>query len=320
MTAPQTLLLHTGYVTAVITLPPPVPELTSLASELDRMVPGGWRIHPADPGDPELRSDLRITVTDTTALPQVTLTRDGAVHLALNPNALASTTLGYAAYTVAERARQQRGMVTAHAAAALDPAGRAVLLLGDKGAGKTSTLLALLERGYRFLGDDQVVLAAVDPAGGIGVLPGRRRCAVRQVTGRLGYEAKQIVDLDAIPAADVPASGFPVATIIRVSIHPATTPIVTEPAPLSLTEQLRLAENLARYIAGVATPLATTPVVYAPVYPLDDPTTAAARSRLIERIGTLGLRYLHAPTADQAAAAIAALTETPGAAGNPRCA
>jgi hypothetical protein len=319
MTAPQTLLLHTGYVTAGITLPTPAPELTSLASELDRMVPGGWRIHPADPGGPELRSDLRITVTATTALPQVTLTRDGAVQLALNPNALASTTLGYAAYTVAERARQLRGMVTAHAAAALDPVGRAVLLLGDKGAGKTSTLLALLRHGYRFLGDDQVVLAA-DPADGIGVLPGRRRCAVRQVTGRLGYEAKQIVDLDAIPAADVPASGFPVATVIRVSIHPATTPMVTEPAPLSLTEQLRLAENLARYIAGVVTPLATTPVVCAPVYPLDDPTTAAARSRLIERIGTLGLRYLHAPTADRAAAAIAALTETLGSPGNPRCA
>lgn len=319
MTGPQTLLLHTGYVTAAVAMPCPVPELAGLAGDLDRMVPGGWRIHPADAAVPEVHSDLRITVTATTALPQVTLTRDGAVQLALHPDALASATLGYATYTVAERARQQRGMVTAHAAAALDPTGRAVVLLGDKGAGKTSTLLALLEHGYRFLGDDQVVLTAADPAGEIGVLPGRRRCAVRQVTGWLGYETKQIVDLDVLPA-DVPASGFPVATVIRVSVHPATTPMVTDPASLSLTEQLRLAENLARYITGMVTPLATAPVVYAPVYPLDDPTTAEARSRLIERIGTLGLRYLHAPTAGQAAAAIAALPETSGAPGNPRCA
>jgi hypothetical protein len=321
MTGTRTAVrVRTGYITAEVGLPAEHPDplgvLAGCAVDVDRMLPGGWHTAPVPCEAAGPVADVRVEVSVTRRAPQVTLDPTGRVCVALADATLASATLPYVLYTVAERARQRRGMVTAHAAAALDPAGMAAVLVGDKGAGKTSTLVALLEHGYRFLGDDLVVLTGTDPAGGVGVLPGRRRCAVRQGAGRLGYEAKHIVDLGVLPALDVPPAGFSVATVARVSIHPAATLVVTEPAPLSLTEGLRLAENLARYISGVVTPLATDPV-YAPVYPLDDPTAATTRSRLIERIGALGLRYLHAPTAEQAAAAVVALAATPG---NPRCA
>jgi ABC-type branched-subunit amino acid transport system ATPase component len=49
-------------------------------------------------------------------------------------------------------------MATVHATALHTPEGRTVLLLGAKGAGKTSTALALTERSWVHAGDDLVVL------------------------------------------------------------------------------------------------------------------------------------------------------------------
>jgi hypothetical protein len=52
---------------------------------------------------------------------------------------------------------RERGLFDAHAAVACR-ADRAVLLLGDAGSGKTTTLLALLSAGGSYLGDDRVLL------------------------------------------------------------------------------------------------------------------------------------------------------------------
>jgi hypothetical protein len=48
----------------------------------------------------------------------------------------------------------QRGVPVLHAAAAADPAGRAVLLAGDSGSGKSVLLTALMRRGWGLLTDD----------------------------------------------------------------------------------------------------------------------------------------------------------------------
>jgi hypothetical protein len=48
----------------------------------------------------------------------------------------------------------QRGIPVLHAAAATDPAGRAVVLAGDSGSGKSVLLTALLRRGWGLLTDD----------------------------------------------------------------------------------------------------------------------------------------------------------------------
>ncbi len=56
----------------------------------------------------------------------------------------------------------------AHAAAVVGPDGRAWLLVGDSHAGKTTTSANLLQAGWRYVSDDQVVLYRA-PGGGLGV-------------------------------------------------------------------------------------------------------------------------------------------------------
>jgi hypothetical protein len=55
-----------------------------------------------------------------------------------------------------------------HAGCVVDPNGRAWLLAGDTHAGKTTTTVSLVDAGWRFLADDQVVLRA-DGAGALDV-------------------------------------------------------------------------------------------------------------------------------------------------------
>ncbi len=129
------------------------------------------------------------------------------------------------------------------------------------------------------------------------VYAGRRRCAVRDTRAVFGYETKSLVHLG---DPDAPTAGT-AALVVRLSVHPDTAPALAAAGPMPLAERLRLAENLARYITGIPTPLSVEPHTYAPVYPLDDPACAATRSTVIDRIDALGLRYLHAPTARHAA-------------------
>lgn len=49
-----------------------------------------------------------------------------------------------------------------HASCVADPDGRAILVSGESDSGKTSTLLALLQRGYRYAGDDYAIIGLDD--------------------------------------------------------------------------------------------------------------------------------------------------------------
>ncbi len=62
------------------------------------------------------------------------------------------------------------GYLVLHASA-VEVAGRAVVLMGDKGAGKSTTAAALLAAGHRLIADDLVALR-FDDAGGVDVMPG----------------------------------------------------------------------------------------------------------------------------------------------------
>ncbi|MBV9163785.1 MAG: hypothetical protein JO281_20045 [Pseudonocardiales bacterium] len=290
---PRELRLDTGYVTIALTVPDEVTEdvLGSIGAEVTRLLPGGWRTGEAPLVDP----DLRVAVASTER-PSIRLAGE-CVLVGLPPPVLTSATLAYITYTAAERARQQRGLITTHACAVTTPEGQGVVLLGDKGSGKTDTALAMAAKGYPLCGDDLVVLATHPER--LEVWAGKQVVAVRQPGVLFGYETKTAVHCGQFATPVVP-----VALVVRVGIHPSAQPTIVAGTPLSVTERLRLAENLARYITGTPTPLMLEPEVYAPVYPLDDPACATTRAAVIRQIADVGLCYLQAPSAQQAAGMI----------------
>lgn len=81
----------------------------------------------------------------------------------------------------------QHGLVILHANTALTPRG-AVAIAGESGAGKSTTLMALLERGYAMLGDDITALV-LSSDGQVEVLPGVAQVSLTEAAvNGLGYE------------------------------------------------------------------------------------------------------------------------------------
>lgn len=282
--------VETGHLTAALELPS---ELnTGPATASANRLPGGW--HLSAPG-PESRDCPVVEVSYADAEPTVAV--DGrTVRMGLTRSAARSPTLAYATYTALERARQQRQMLTVHANAAVTPSGRGVLLLGNKGAGKTSVTLALGARGWTHAGDDLTVLAEDDAE--LLILPGKATAAVRPQDPKLWHAPKPVIDL--APFLHGPVS---LAGVIRLTVHPAVPqPVLVPATPFSANEQLRLHEALARYISGLPTPLTgPTGAPYGPVWPLDTLPLARWRTHLITRLEQHPYTNLYAPDPQTAA-------------------
>ncbi|WP_239334447.1 hypothetical protein [Frankia sp. CiP3] len=277
--------LVTGHVSTRLTLPEQLD--TTAARAADRALPGGWTLTAAPATE-------AVDVEVTTGAAAVTVAR-GTVRLRLPPSVAASDTLAYVTYTATERVRQQQHKVTVHATALIAPDGRAVLLLGAKGAGKTSTALALATRGWTHAGDDLVVLGESDE-GVVEVWPGKSTAAVRDPTRPLASKPQHVLE----PFA---TGSVPLARVVRLAVHPGlVTASLTPALPLSVNERLRLHEMLARYISGLPTPITgVAEVPYGPVWPLDTPALARWRSRLIAALTGCQFEYLYAPGPETAA-------------------
>ncbi|MFE9882568.1 hypothetical protein [Streptomyces sp. NPDC005784] len=280
--------MATGHVTAALELPPGL-DTGPAAAAADRL-PGGWHLSGTVDGDYPV-----VTVACTAGDPTVTV-QGRTVRMRLSHTAAGAATLAYATYTALERTRQQRQMLTLHANAAVTPSGRGVLLLGTKGAGKTSVTLALGERGWTHAGDDLAILAEHDPQ--LLLYPGKATAAVRPQDPQLWQAPKPIIIL-----APFIRDPVPLTAAVRLTVHPAIPRAVLASAtPFSANEQLRLHEALARYISGLPTPL-TGPsrAPYGPVWPLDSPRLARWRAHLIARLEQHPYAYLYAPDAQTAA-------------------
>lgn len=278
----------TGHVTAALELPEGL-DTGPAATAADRL-PGGWHLSASASGD-----DPVVTVACTVGDPAVTV-QGRTVRMRLTHAAAGSSTLAYATYTALERARQQRQMLTLHANATATPGGRGVLLLGTKGAGKTSVTLALGERGWTHAGDDLAILAEHDTE--LLLYPGKATAAVRPQDPELWQAPKPVIALAPFIRAPVALTAA-----VRLTVHPAIPRAVLVPAtPFSANEQLRLHEALARYISGLPTPL-TGPsgAPYGPVWPLDTPWLARWRAHLIARLEQHPYAYLYAPDPQTAA-------------------
>lgn len=281
----------TGHMTCVVDLPSGLD--TRAAAACAPTLPGGWSLHPIT--DRRAARQSPALIVDVGGPPSVTVDGD-TVHLCLTRGAAESPALAYTTYTATERARQQHRMLTLHANATITPDGRGVLLLGHKGAGKTTTTLALGERGWTHAGDDLVVLTEDD--GELWLLPGKATAAVRPFDPTMWQAPKPVVALT--PFTD---RAVPLAAVVRLTAHPAIPRPASAPAqPFTLTEHLRLHEALARYLSGLPTPL-TGPdqVPYGTVWPLDTPDLARWRTHLITQLEQLPYRYLYAPDPQSAA-------------------
>jgi hypothetical protein len=286
--------LVTGHVRARLVLPAGLD--TTAARSAGRALPGGWALTaaPAEgaPGVEVATGPAAVTVEGET------------VRLRL-PEAVAATdTLAYVTYTALEPARQRQRKVTVHGTALVAPGGRAVLLLGAKGAGKTSTALALASRGWTHAGDDLVVLGET-AEGRLAVWPGTPVAAVRDPARPLAPKPRRELE----PFATGPA---PLGRVVRVAVHPALSAAsLTAAVPLSVNERLRLHELLGRSISGLPTPLTgVAGVPYGPVWPLDTPALARWRSHLITALANDRFSYLHAPDPETAADLLTEEAET----------
>lgn len=275
----------TGHVSALLALPGEVNTAAALAASTT--LPGGWSLGPPTAG----RADVEVTVGATAGVTADPYT----VRVRLPRSAASSGTLAYVTYTALERTRQCQHKATVHATALHAPDGRAVLLLGSKGAGKTSTALALAERGWLHAGDDLVVLGE-EGDGTVSVWPGKPAAAIRDPARPLAPKPQRTLE----PFA---SSSAPLAWVVRMVVHPAlATAALTAAVPLSVNEKLRLHELLARYISGLPTPVSgVDSVPYGPVWPLDTSALACWRSHLITRLAGCRFDYLAAPCPEAAA-------------------
>jgi hypothetical protein len=170
-------------------------------------------------------------------------------------------------YNLAERMRQETlGLVTAHAAAVAKD-GRGILILGDKGSGKTSLMLALcLTQGFEMIGNDSIVLGGKEElviATGshqINVrLPVARKLNLpmrdtRVVDNKINYEIKFpfLPEELGIKTTD---RILPLSAVVRINLHSDNSDFVVSNIPSHEVEALRLSENFSRYIRGIPTPL-----------------------------------------------------------------
>lgn len=203
--------------------------------------------------------------------------------------------LPYLFYNLAERARQEKfGLLTAHAAA-VSKDGKGILILGDKGSGKTSLMLALcLTQGYKMIGNDSVILGT----GELSIVSGNRQIIVRRPvaerlslplkgeprTDQIGYEAK----LSFLPEelGIETCDSVPVYRIVRVNIHPGNLLPFAVARPFSFeTEALRMWENLSRRIRGVTTPLQLSSAGVGGFFPsLDTPELGEIRNKVVNTL------------------------------------
>ncbi len=288
--------LVTGHVAATLDLPDQLSITPEVRAEADVTLPGGWTLETLE-DTYTWHPDL--VVTTTAGAPSVNPLPADAVHVALRPTAAASVTLAYVTYTALERRRQHQGMVTMHGSGVSVPGRGAVLLLGDKGSGKTATLLALTERGCVPAGDDLLVLRS--GPGHLELLPSRRAATVRGAGhGELYYEHKYRQLLDHDEFLRLPTK---IDRVVRVNVHcGAAAPAVRQLIRPPDIERLRLHENLGRYISGLPTPLGLTDrATEGRVWPLDDDRCAALRNHIIELLCKAPFHVVQARSAEEAA-------------------
>ncbi len=217
----------------------------------------------------------------------------------------------YLSYLLLEACLHHHGVVTLHAAAA-EQDGRAVVILGHAGAGKTTTVLRLCQGyGFRLVGNDLAVVGGVADAyawGGTTHLRLRLSSIARVMPELLrlfpaGERDPWRTKRDLSPAelgievADHPTV---VAAAVFVHVDRAYSTLVTA-AGDSLVHRLNLYENSLRYVRATSTPWRAAGRAPFQVYvpSLDDPQAHELRVVTLHRLLARS-RYVAGPPANVA--------------------
>jgi hypothetical protein len=228
-------------------------------------------------------------------------------------------------YALSESLRQKLNMqCTTHAAAvSISNSNDAILILGDKGSGKTLTTYALCKyHNTELIGNDLVIVGSnaqneLYMHGGTTSFK-FRECVVNSFFPELyfdkdkldsmeknEYESKAVVDARTL-AIPVCNERKRIILAVRVNVHvSATSDFITRNLDKS-TESLRLHENLARYIRGQTTPLMLEDGVISGYFPSFDCAEAQEiRNKIVSSLSKRIL-YLVAQSPQSAAALIMA--------------
>lgn len=292
-------------------------KLEKVQSDIVRRLPGGFDIEmdlsERDGQTPELNI-LLLNAND----PQITFI-DRNHYIIRGPCNEGDfiKSLPYVVYNLGEQIRQQELRIyTMHGASVSNSKSESVLILGDKGSGKTSLCMALgMYHDYRMVGNDLILIqdSSDDNKTFLNIIDGNKIFDVRTgvlttffselvpkvgfQSGQTSYESKISFypeDLN-VPLEEKHTK---MKGVVRINIHPANLQNTVTPYDISTTspnEVLRLRENLGRYIRGQTTPLLIKDSEPKGVFPsIDTERLEQDRNVLIRRLLYSPFIYLSA--------------------------
>jgi hypothetical protein len=231
--------------------------------------------------------------------------------------------LAFIAQALSERQRQENGGALIHAAAVANrDETEAILILGEKGSGKTLSSLELCRRGFKLIGNDQVIVEQDSPEG-LAIIDGSRFFLIRKTAADIALKDWfSVLPVDGRPAWNTKAQLAPAELglassnrrVPLVKVVQVQTDFASQPQPIierssdSLQTQLFLAEKMTRHISGSATPVLNEHGAIGTLLPsFDTPAARAQRLRLINQLQDLQYTRIFAADAATVADAIEAM-------------
>lgn len=297
------MFLNTGYVSVRLETSLRPGQFGAIENAVACELPGGWCVT-EKPTETLLGITLNLKLDSSVGNVPPTL-HPTSQQVELTLNAVSShERIGYVTYSALEAARHEIGLFTVHGSAAFLPDHEAgVLLLGDKGAGKTSTLLGLVTTYRAFpVGDDILVLRSTSSK--IELLGGKKIATVRASTHphQFFFDTKTLLNLVPYKISKGPV---PVSVVVRINVHSGNTSAVAKTVENGLRERLRLHENTLRFVSGLATPTCLDEMtVTGPVYRIDTTSAVASRQHVIDKLLTSPYLKIQARSASEAGALI----------------
>lgn len=236
-------------------------------------------------------------------------------------NYASGQTLYYLAELAAERARQHIGGAMMHGAGAYIPSQeRGILILGEKGAGKTSVVVALCQEAHgQLVGNDQVI---VSTNSGLELVSGTQEIRIRRTAALLDPILAKLVAFDTtqnLPHWDnkkvvtpeeagiTPATDrHGVTDIVQVVIDRTLDSVFTKRDIADTQTLLFLTEKVSRHIRGIATPILTDSGTFEGFAPsLDTPKASQQRAEMVTAmVRDIGITKIYGPSATHIVASI----------------